>query len=29
MLITCIKSRPVYDVLAPMSNGATHVIAGQ
>ena len=29
MLITGIKSRPVYDVLAPMSNGALHVIAGQ
>lgn len=29
MLITGIKSRPVYDVLTPMSNGAMHVIAGQ
>ncbi len=29
MLITRIKSRPVHDVLAPMSNGAAHVIAGQ
>jgi hypothetical protein len=29
MLITGIKSRPVYDELAPMSNGATHVVAGQ
>ncbi|WP_439892820.1 dimethylamine monooxygenase subunit DmmA family protein (plasmid) [Ralstonia sp. 25C] len=29
MLITGIKSRPVYDVLTPMSNGAMHVLAGQ
>ena len=29
MLITGIKSRPVYDELAPMANGLTHVVAAQ
>lgn len=29
MLITGIKSRPVYDELVPMNNGTTHVVAGQ
>lgn len=29
MLITGIKSRPVYDVLAPMASGLSHVAAAQ
>ncbi|PKG46966.1 MULTISPECIES: dimethylamine monooxygenase subunit DmmA family protein [Halomonadaceae] len=29
MLITGIKSRPVYDRLSPMSSGTSHLIAGQ
>ena len=29
MLITGIKSRPVYDVLQPMASGLHHLIAGQ
>lgn len=29
MLITGIKSRPVYDVLQPMAGGLRHLIAGQ
>ena len=29
MMITGIKSRPVYDTLVPMTGGRTHVIAGQ
>lgn len=29
MLITGIKSRPVYDQLRPMTGGLRHLIAGQ